>query len=103
MHCCSAIQAHSRQAVRHLHATSSLLLASIQCCCRALGEYATQATVPQTEAAKLVSDFLNSLTSFDVVLARAARDKKPVPEAADRELAQALENMDRYCAKPFWP
>lgn len=63
--------------------------------CRALAEFATQAGTSQAEATKLVNDFLGSLTSFDVVLARAARDKTAVPAAADQELAQALKYMDR--------
>ena len=72
--------------------------------CRALAEYAPQSGVSHEQAAKLLSEFLTSLQSYDLVLARAVRDKTPVPADADKNLDATVQSLDRYTivALPIW-
>ena len=63
--------------------------------CRALGEFATEAGMPQDEAGQLVNSFLASLQKLDNTLINSLRNKTAVPDAADKEVEQAVQDLDR--------
>lgn len=63
--------------------------------CRALGEFATEAGMPQQKAGQLVNNFLSSLQKLDNTLISSLRSKTPVPDAADKEVEQAVQDLDR--------
>ena len=63
--------------------------------CRALGEFATDAGMQQEKAAQLVNNFLMSLQALDNTLISSLRSKTPVPDAADKQLEKAIQDLDR--------
>lgn len=65
--------------------------------CRALGEFATEAGMPQEKAGQLVNNFLSSLQTLDNTLISSLRNKTSVPDAADKEVEKAVQDLDR-CA-----
>ena len=64
--------------------------------CRALGEFATEAGTPQDKAGQLVNNFLASLQTFDNTLISSLRNKTAVPDTADKEVEQAVQDLDRW-------
>lgn len=65
---------------------------------KALGEFATEAGMPQQKAGQLVNNFLSSLQKLDNTLISSLRSKTPVPDAADKEVEQAVQDLDRLLA-----
>ena len=61
--------------------------------------------MPQEKAGQLVNRFLSSLQTLDNTLISSLRNKISVPDAADKEVEQAVQDLDRY-AMPlsfsFW-
>lgn len=64
--------------------------------CRALGEFATEAGMPQEKAGQLVNNFLLSLQTLDNTLISSLRSKTTVPDTADKDVEQAVQDLDRY-------
>lgn len=52
--------------------------------------------MPQQQAGQLVNNFLASLQKLDNTLISSLRSKTPVPDAADKEVEQAVQDLDRY-------
>lgn len=65
---------------------------------KALGEFATEAGMPQDKAGQLVNNFLASLQTFDNTLISSLRNKTPVPDTADKEVEKAVQDLDRLLA-----
>lgn len=65
---------------------------------KALGEFATDAGMPQDKASQLVSSFLSSLQTLDNTLISSLRSKTPVPDSADKQLDQTVQDLDRLLA-----
>ncbi len=63
--------------------------------CRALGEFAAEAGIPQDKASQLVNSFLASLQALDNTLISSLRSKSPVPDTADKQLNQTIQDLDR--------
>lgn len=59
--------------------------------------------MPQEKAGQLVNNFLLSLQTLDNTLINSLRNKTPVPDAADKEVEQAVQDLDRCVlqALPF--
>lgn len=58
--------------------------------------------MPQEKAGQLVNNFLSSLQTLDNTLISSLRSKTPVPDAADKEVEQAVQDLDR-CALQAMP
>ena len=71
------------------------MVTPIMILCRALGEFATDAGMPQEQAGQLVNNFLSSLQTLDNTLISSLRTKIPVPDTADKEVEQAVKDLDR--------
>ena len=61
--------------------------------------------MPQEKAAQLVNNFLSSLQTLDNSLISSLRNKIPVPDAADKEVEQAVQDLDRCILQhiPLFP
>ena len=51
--------------------------------------------MPQEQAGQLVNNFLSSLQTLDNTLISSLRNKGSVPDAADKEVEQAVQDLDR--------
>ena len=51
--------------------------------------------MPQEQAGQLVNNFLSSLQTLDNTLISSLRNKSSVPDAADKEVEQAVQDLDR--------
>lgn len=55
--------------------------------------------MPQEKAGQLVNNFLSSLQTLDNTLISSLRSKTLVPDAADKEAEQAVQDLDRCAAQ----
>lgn len=58
--------------------------------------------MPQEKAGQLVNNFLSSLQTLDNTLISSLRSKTAVPDSADKEVEQAVQDLDR-CAPRATP
>ena len=58
--------------------------------------------MPQEKSNQLVNNFLSSLQTLDNTLISSLRNKSSVPDAADKEVEQAVQDLDR-CALQTMP
>ena len=51
--------------------------------------------MPKDEAQRLVDTFLGSIQTLDSTLNSSVRSEKPVPDSADKQVDQAVQDLDR--------